>query len=199
MTSAATDHPFTRPPRPSRADLRGRATGGGILGFFALGWTGWGISALPRAAGLTFLAVGVLASAAVGVLAVRCARRATGAPAADDPARRRAIGRRYGLIVAAEWIGLAAAAWAIDGTGHPQLIPVAITLGVGIHFFPLAALFHIRAYHLTGAALCLIALATGIAAPLAGVFVLWTLLPGFGSALTLYATCVHLLRPNTML
>ncbi|ARF58872.1 hypothetical protein [Streptomyces gilvosporeus] len=197
MTSIAADRPATVPTGRTRAELRGRAAGSGILAFFAFGWTGCGISALPATVGLALLAVAGLTSATVAALAIRNARRAATAPAGGDPARGKATGRRFGLVVTAEWIGIFVAVRLLGTFGHTQLIPAAIALGVGIHFFPLARLFSLRAYHLTGTALCLIALATALLAPLAGTDALWTMLPGFGSALTLYATCTHLLRTHT--
>lgn len=126
--------------------------------------------------------------------AVRAGRQASDAPEGGDRARGKAAGRRFGLIVTAEWIGIFAAVRALDATGHPHLIAAVIALGVGIHFFPLARLFNVPVYDVTGIVLCLIALATLLLAPLTGSDLLWTLLPGLGCALALYATCAHVLR-----
>jgi hypothetical protein len=55
----------------------------------------------------------------------------------------------------------------------------------------------VRFYHATAAAMCVLAVVTFALAPADPA--LWTLLPGVGSALTLYATCGLLLawRPGT--
>ncbi|MGW0228475.1 hypothetical protein ACWDWO_09200 [Actinopolymorpha singaporensis] len=81
-------------------------------------------------------------------------------------------------------------------TGRPEVIAPVVCLGVGIHFFPLRRLFAVPLYDATGLALCAIAVATAIAAPLSGNAALWTLLPGVGAAITLYATGALLLRPS---
>ncbi|WP_327070631.1 hypothetical protein [Kitasatospora sp. NBC_01302] len=205
MSSTASGSPLPHPagPAPSgtragglnRAELRGRAIGSSVLAFFAFGWTVCGTSDLhssPLTAAL--LTVAALASLAVFGFAVQAGRQAAHTPAGGDRARGKAAGRRFGLIVTAEWIGIFAAVRALDATGHPHLIAAVIALGVGIHFFPLARLFSVPVYDVTGAVLCLIALATLLLAPLTGSDVLWTLLPGLGSALGLYATCAHVLR-----
>ncbi|MFJ9417876.1 hypothetical protein ACIRPT_27525 [Streptomyces sp. NPDC101227] len=194
MTSIAADRPATV---RTRAELRGRATGSGILAFFAVGWTGCGISALPSTVGLALLAVAGLTSVTVAALAIRNARRAATAPEGGESARGKATGRRFGLVVTAEWIGIFVAVRILGAFGYTELIPAAIALAVGVHFFPLARLFGVPAYHLTGTALCLIALATALLVPLTGTDALGTTLPGFGSALVLYATCAHLLRTHT--
>ncbi|SDR83293.1 hypothetical protein [Actinopolymorpha singaporensis] len=81
-------------------------------------------------------------------------------------------------------------------TGRPEVIAPVVCLGVGIHFFPVCRLFAVPLYDATGLALCAIAVATAIAAPLSGNAALWTLLPGVGAAITLYATGALLLRPS---
>ena len=76
------------------------------------------------------------------------------------------------------------------------MIPAVVCAGVGIHFIPLARLFHVPAYYVTAGALCLIAIATFAIAPATSTAALWTLLPGIGAALVLYATCGVLLRQS---
>jgi hypothetical protein len=176
-----------------RAELRGRAAGAAVLALFALGWTACGIMNLPTTVGLVLFIAAAVGSLILVVLAVRMSRRAATAPA-GAPVGGKATARRYAIIVAFEWIAIFVLAWSLGATGHPSLIPAAVALGVGVHFFPLGNLFGVRVYHLTGAALCLVALVTGLLVPLTGTPVLWSALPGFGSALTLYVTCVHLLR-----
>jgi len=62
-----------------------------------------------------------------------------------------------------------------------------------------ARLFHVPAYCVTAGALCLIAIATFAIAPSTSTAALWTLLPGIGAALVLYATCGVLLRQSARL
>ncbi len=104
--------------------------------------------------------------------------------------------RGFGLIVAAEWIGLFVIAGILGATGHAVVIPAVVCAGVGVHFIPLARLFHVPAYYGTASALCLIAIATFAIAPSTSTPALWTLLPGIGAALVLYATCGVLLQQS---
>jgi hypothetical protein len=74
-----------------------------------------------------------------------------------------------------------------------------VCAGVGVHFIPLARLFHVPAYYVTAGALCLIAIATFAIAPSTSTPALWTLLPGIGAALILYITSGVLLRQSALL
>lgn len=193
----------TLPRSLHRAELRGRAAGTGVMSFFALGWTATGVSSLATGPGRVVFGVAAALSVVCVVLAVRMSRAAADAPTAADTApdgvgltdqRKKALGRTFGFIVLAEWIGVFVIAAVLGRTGHSDAIPAVIALAVGAHFFPLARLFHVAGYWVTGSALCLFALAGLALAPLTSTPALWTLLPGFGSALTLYVTCGYLLR-----
>ena len=96
--------------------------------------------------------------------------------------------------MAAEFIGLAVIARVLALLDRPELVPLIVCLGVGIHFFPLARLFHVPIYVRTGTALCAIAVVTVVLAPLLGMPALWTVVPGFGAALTLDVTAALLAR-----
>lgn len=184
---------------PAREERRGGAIGIAVLAYFSLAWTGWGMSTgVPTAVEVPVIAAAALCSLVLVAGAVRTYRQAAVLPSGELAGRGRSTDRRFGLVVAAEFIGLAVIARILVVTGHSQLIPTMVCLGVGIHFFPLSRLFTVRLYDRTGAALCLVALATAVLAPLTGQAALWTMLPGFGAALTLYATCALLVRGKTM-
>jgi len=179
--------------------MRGRAAGIVILGYFALAWAGWGTSTgVPAAVRAAVLTAAGLAFLVLAVGAVVLYQRAAALPATQDPSRGRSIGRRFGIIVAVEFIGLIIIARILAVSGHDQLIAAAICLGVGIHFFPLRRLFDVPIYDLTDAVLCGLALLTAVIAPLAGWPALWTMLPGFGAAVVLYATSAVLLRTHLL-
>jgi len=176
-------------------ELRGRAIGVTVLSFFALAWLGWGTGGhLPNGPQVGLMVVAAAGSIAVSAYAWSLFRRSRPVPV--DRAGGVDVGRSFGLIVAAEWIGLGVVAGVLGGTGHPNVIPAVIAAGVGIHFVPLARLFHVREYYATAALLCLIAIATLILAPATSTPPLWTLLPGLGSSVVLYATCAVLLRQS---
>lgn len=176
----------------NRAELRGRASGMIVLAWFGLAWTGWGLSeGFGPGVEVPVLAAAGLCFAGLVAVAITLFRRARTYPA-GDPVRGREIGRavgwRFGLIVAAEFIGLFVVARVLAVLGATELVPLIVCLGVGVHFFPLARLFHVPVYVRTGVALCALAVLTAVLAPLLGAPVLWTALPGFGAALTLYVT-----------
>lgn len=192
MTLADTPSPI------SRAESRGRATGAGVMAFFGLGWMACGVTDMPVTAGRVVFAAGVAVSITFAVLGARMGRGAADAPTTDtEPtaARKKKVGVRFALVVVAEWVAIFAIARVLVAMDHAEAIPTFVAAVVGIHFFPLARLFGVRAYHWTGAALCASALTAAVLAPLTSTPALWTALPGFGSAAALYATCAHLLRP----
>ncbi len=179
----------------SRADRRGRAAGAVVLALFALAWTSWGLSAgVPRPLATLVTVTAVVCSLAClgGVLVAY--RRSAGAPVARDASFDRAVVRRFGTVVTAEFVGLAVAARILTSAGHHQWVPAVVCLGVGVHFLPLSHLFGVPLYRWTGAALCLTAVATPVLAAATGRTALWTLLPGLGAALTLYLTSAQLIR-----
>lgn len=191
MTITDTNSPI------SRAELRGRATGAGVMAFFGLGWMACGVTDMPVTASRVVFAVGVAVSITFAVLGTRLGRRAADAPTTDtEPtaAGKKKVGVRFALVVVAEWVAIFVIARVLVSTDHAEAIPAFVAAVVGIHFFPLASLFGVRAYHLTGAAMCTSAGAGAVLAPLTSTDALWTSVPGFGSAAALYATCVYLLR-----
>jgi hypothetical protein len=189
----------------NRAELRGRASGMIVLGYFALAWTGWGASAgVPAGVQIALVAVAALAFAALVAGAVLMFRQARALPEPDAAEREegrragRRIGIRFGIVVVIEFAGIAVIARVLAITGRTDLIPLLVCLGVGVHFFPLARLFRLPVYDRTGIALCAVAVATALAAPLLGLPILWTLLPGLGAALVLFATSGAMLRAQRL-
>jgi hypothetical protein len=77
-----------------------------------------------------------------------------------------------------------------------RFIPPVIALIVGIHFFPLARLFHVPVYFLTGAlfsVLAVVALLPGL--PIAGSSPYnWSLFVGVGTTLVLWLTALSITR-----
>jgi hypothetical protein len=139
-----------------------------IVGFFAVSWFAWG-SAEPTPAAVTALirvgtAVGLLVVVFGAVLAVRSP---VGSSVMADPV----ASRRYGIIVGLEFglIGLGSAV--LGAVGWAEWIPVAVCLGVGLHFFPLSPVLRDPGLIVLGVLLVLVAatalvlgLTTGVAA-----------------------------------
>jgi hypothetical protein len=188
----------TPPGTPHPAELRGRAAGTGIIAFFALGWTSMGTTGMPVVLVRTLFGAGVVLTLVFFVLAARMHRSAAAVPVpVDDPLTagvRRTTGRRFGLVLALEWGGCAVIAVVLARTGHTEALPALIALIVGLHFLPLASLFRVPGYRVTGAVMCAVAVVGAVIAQLASAASLWMVIPGLGSAVTLYATAVHLVR-----
>jgi hypothetical protein len=163
-----------------------------ILSMFGLSWASWGTTDLASAVVNTVISIAALSTVASIVGATVLFRRSASAPSGADILRGQRVSRRFGIIVAAEFIGIFVVARTLAVTGHTELIPALVCLGVGLHFFPLRRLFHVSFYGFTAWALCLITVATFVLAPLTGESQLWTMLPGVGAAAVLYATCARL-------
>lgn len=205
MTDHAPHRPDAADPRaaelpatgPTRPEIRGRAVGTVLMAFFALVWTAWGLSTgVPAAIQNTGRVVSALCFLFLLGLAFMAFRRSASLRQGSVDYQAHRVGRSFGIVVGAEFLGLFVVSAVLGRTGHPEVIAPVVCLGVGIHFFPLRRLFAVPLYDATGLTLCVIAIATVIVAPLSGNPALWTLLPGVGAAITLYATGALLLRPS---
>jgi len=87
-----------------------------------------------------------------------------------------------------EGIAIALAVVLLGRYGMGTFIPAVVALIVGLHFFPLAGLYGVKVYYLTGAALCAVALVAFWVAPSARLQ-----LVGLGSAAVLFATAAYIL------
>lgn len=161
------------------------------MALFGAAWTAAGTGGIEGAVGVVILILGWLIAAALCIGSVRLRRGAEGLPRSDSPqaqSRRRHTLRRFNLVFGLEIVAIAVAVFFLVRLGLGSLIPSVVALIVGVHLFPLAKLFGIRAYHLTGAVLCALALVTLLFAPESRLA-----LVGMGSAVTLFATSAYML------
>jgi len=130
--------------------LRGRATGVLFLSGFGGLWFLLGLAASQRLSLPTAcaLAAGLAALVAGAVLLRR--RSAALPPTRLDPEEQRRAGRTFGRVNAAQWAAIVLGRLHLDA-----YTPAAVTVVVGLHFFPLARLFRSPQHHVTGAALVL--------------------------------------------
>lgn len=142
----------------SAARNRGRgplAQGIFTMVVFGLGW------ALVAAVGLTSSGPGRIAAGAVAVvLAVLVAVLALRSRASPSARRGRSSadpGRDFVRVNIAQTVLILVAVFGFARAGHPLLIAPATALVVGLHFLPLARIFGIPLYLVTGAVLVLIA------------------------------------------
>src|SRR5262249_20722149 len=148
-----------------------------VLSFFAIGWTGWGTGGhLPGAAQVPIMITAAVVSSVLATTSWRLARRV---PIDDEwrPAPTRPQ-RAFGWIVVGSWAAVTVTAVLLGLTRHAAAVAATVCAGIGLHFFPLARLFRVPAYYVTGAALCLLAVATFALAAATSDAALWTLIPG---------------------
>jgi len=135
--------------------LRGRATGVLFLSGFGGLWFLLGLAASQRLSLPTACALAAgLAALVAGAVLLR--RRSAALPASRlDPEEQRQAGRTFGRVNAAQWAAIVLIAVVLGRLHLDAYTPAAVTVVVGLHFFPLARLFRSPQHHVTGAALVL--------------------------------------------
>lgn len=181
----------TTPTQSGRKATEGTATRILNMAIFGAVWTAAGTGGIQGPLGVVLLIIGWIIAAVLVASSVRLRRGAKGLPGDDSPRAReqqKYILRRFNLIFGLELLAIAVSVFVLVLLGLGALAPVVVALIVGIHFFPLASLFEVRAYHLTGGVLCALALITLLSAPDVRLA-----LVGIGSAITLFATATYML------
>lgn len=161
-----------------------------VLALFGVVWAASGAGAIGGATGIAIFLL-VLAAAALCLTSVRTRSRSATLPDDDSPvadAARRQASRRFGLVVALQWLSILAAIVVLGRLDRGSAIPAVVALIVGVHFFPLVGIFRVAAYRTAGAALCLLALVALWAPPGSRLPIV-----GFGSAAVLFLTATVLL------
>ncbi|WP_051251225.1 DUF7010 family protein [Paenibacillus harenae] len=178
------------------AAVRGTASGVFFMAVFGTLWAYTGIMGL-QGWGLPLLLIAAVAIGAAlvfgGVYLIRSSRALPVQSAEADPRFGNRTRFRFNVIFAAEGIAIAIAIAICNAVRHTELIPLIIAIIVGVHFFPLAPLFKVGLYHVTGALLCLLSIVTWVFVPekvlLEGHEILtYMTVVGLGSALILWAT-----------
>jgi hypothetical protein len=183
----------------ARAVASGLAAGLLVLALFAAGWflAGLGVSGvdgLPRWIGLAFtlLVTGGLASTGIKLLVAANHLASDSSPAAARRGRR--VGMQFGLVFGAEFVLIAVASRILAALGQDSLIMPVIAAIVGAHFLPLAGLFHVRTYSVTGGILIGIGLAAVVGVLASPFDTFWQAAVGFASALVLWITAAVIAR-----
>lgn len=148
-----------------RASIKGLASAGFFMAFFGAAWWGWGVGGIQGVfRGETEAYFVILASATIvlvygGILLLRAASRLprNTSPVAQN--RSQAEGKRYGmafgLVFGLELLIIALGSKLLNAFGYPEYVIPFVAIAVGAHFFPLARLFHVQLYSVTGALLIL--------------------------------------------
>jgi hypothetical protein len=189
-------------PRLPRQAVQGVASGIFFLTFFGAAWALAGTSFLRGALHFgAYVLIGLvtLVFFGIGAMLLRYARSLQPAVAAEDVAMGRRLGIWFGVVFGIEAVLIALASTLLSSFGADSFIAPVIALIVGVHFLPLAGLFQVRPYYLTGALLCLLAL-IAIVALLLGIQIAgpspdnWSYFVGIGAALVLWLTLLYLAR-----
>ena len=155
MASASTRVADASPPTAPVWD-RGEVIGAAVLAFAGIAWFGWA-QADPPPSWVPYLGAGSVVSAlllvALVVLLVR--RRTTPGSAMADPRVR----HRYWVTVAVEVVLIGGGNWLLAAVGHPDYDAAWTLFVVGVHFVPLARIFHAGALASVGVVVAVVAVA----------------------------------------
>ncbi len=184
-----------------RAYALGLGYGSLIMTFFGLAW--WGIASQGIADSQQLLYWGGIYAVAIALLALtgvfmRAAWRLPREKSPEATARSRAIGRRlgiqFGVIFGLEIVIALVVNIVLRLLNHSEFFFPLLAIIVGAHFLPLAPIFHVRTYYVTGTLLCLVGalvlLTTPSTATMGGAL-LWAVLPGFLCAPILWLTALY--------
>lgn len=165
------------------------------LAAFAFFWEALGVSGLmPWMSAWASLGTGVLAAAA-GVAAMALLIRSGRLPGTR---RIRSVApnihKVFVLVNVAQVVLIVAAVVVLGRLGLGLQVPAAVCLVVGLHFFPLARSFGQPQYWWTGGLLVALALAGATTLADGGDAAGVRVLIGFGAALVMWATALHLAR-----
>ena len=137
----------------TRAYVRGVAIGALVLTFFGVFWASEAITNWTQAPSWAYgvLSLPVITLTLFAVVRFINAAKLPEAMDGDQAARDgKRTGIAFGVVFSIEFILIAVAAVILNNLDRPLLIPVAVALIVGLHFFPLARLFHVPIYSVTG-------------------------------------------------
>ena len=181
-----------------RAAVRGTASGVIFMAFFGTLWAGIGIRGMqgwefPVLITLSLLIGVVLFISAIAL--IKNSRQLTNEVIKKDGARWRKKNRWFGIIFSLEGLFIAIAAYICVSTNHLNLFVPIMAFIVGAHFFPLASLFQVPIYYITGTLLCLLATIVILTFPVKIIIndhqvMAWWVSVGFGSTLILWGTGV---------
>ncbi|WP_245799180.1 DUF7010 family protein [Virgibacillus siamensis] len=177
----------------SKENVRGTASGVMFMAFFGTIWADVGIGGLQELGSIWLLILAVLIGAALffsGIALIKGSRNLSNTNSRNS----KDVGRWFNIVFAAEFALIIIAAIICNSVGHFDWFFPVMAIIVGVHFFPLAYLFKVRLYYVTGMLFCLLASVTLLLfVPLKISFGqhqinLWWTLVGLGSMLILWVT-----------
>lgn len=148
--------------------VRGVASGVLFMAFFGTMWASIGFGGLQGWGGvwLPATAVGIgVAMLGAGVSLIRASRRLSDVVAETNDERRKRTNIWFVSIFAAEGVLIGVASVICNAINRIDLFFPIMASIVGIHFFPLAALFRVKLYYVVGTLLCCLAGITLLVVP----------------------------------
>jgi hypothetical protein len=181
-----------------RAAVRGTASGVIFMAFFGTLWAGIGIRGMQGWAFFVLIILSLLIGVLLFIGAIALIKKSS--PLSNEVIKKdREQWRKkniwFGPIFSLEGLLIAIAAFICVSTNHLNLFVPVMALIVGAHFFPLASLFQVPIYYITGTLLCLLATIVMLTFPVKIIIkdhqiMAWWGSVGFGSALILWGTGV---------
>ncbi|MGE7998404.1 DUF7010 family protein [Lysinibacillus sp. NPDC093190] len=130
-----------------------------------------------------------------GIVLIMNSKRLSNEMVEGDSKRWKRKNMWFGIIFGLEGVLIAIAAAICESTNHLDLFVPVMALIVGAHFFPLAQLFQVKIYYISGSLLCLFSAIALFTFPIRvtwgnyQIMVWWTTV-GFSSALIMWGTGV---------
>lgn len=126
------------------AAVKGIASGLLMMASFTLIWAGiayGGLHGTAYAWGLIVFPLLAIIFIVNGVFLFRIAKHFPKVESEEDKAEGKKMGMWFGIIFAAEGLGIFIAINIVTNMGHPELAIPVIALVVGLHFYPMAKVF----------------------------------------------------------
>lgn len=182
----------------TKADVRDTASGVMFMAFFGTVWADIGIGGLRVSVAIWLLILAILIGAALFFSGIIMIRQSRHLPNKKTLRNAKNVDQWFNIVFTIEFVLIGVAAIVTNVIGYFDLFFPIMAIIVGVHFFPLAHLFQVSAYYVTGILLCLLAIVTLLLVPLeisiGGHFIdAWWTFVGFGSMFILWITSLVIL------
>ncbi|WP_037465889.1 hypothetical protein [Shimazuella kribbensis] len=179
----------------SKNAVRGAANGVMFMTFFGALWASIGIvgsRSLWEPWLLIFSGIITLLLLIGSLFLFGKGRNLTNSTNPEEKEHWKKVNRKFSLVFGLEGVAILITSVICNVTNHFEVFFPIVAIIVGVHFFPLAQLFRVSFYHVTGIILCVLGIITfflpmnatinGVTLVASSVFI------GFGSAFTLWMT-----------
>src|SRR5690625_2244406 len=182
----------------TKEDVRGTASGVMFMAFFVTVLVDIGIGSLQVSDVIWLLILAILIGATIFFSGIRMIRNSRNLSNTNKSRNAKNIDKWFNIVFITEFVLIGIAAIVTNVIGHFDWFFPIMAIIVGVHFFPLAHLFQVSAYYVTGMLLCLLAIVTLLFVPSEinvrghSIDAWWTLV-GFGSMSILWITSIVIL------